>query len=50
MSRALPALRVHDRSVVLRTVKLLGRVLDTEGRSIRSIPLLHSASGGVGTS
>jgi DNA-binding Lrp family transcriptional regulator len=50
MSRALPALRVHDRSVVLRTVKLLGRVLDTEGRSVRSIPLLHSASGGVGTS
>jgi DNA-binding Lrp family transcriptional regulator len=40
MSRALPALRVQDRSVVLRVVKLLGRILDAEGRSVRSVPLL----------
>jgi DNA-binding Lrp family transcriptional regulator len=58
MSQVLPALRVQDRSVVLRTVKLLGRVLDAEGRSVRSVPLLaeeatpddHSASAGNGTS
>lgn len=40
MSQVLPALRIQDRSVVLRTVKLLGRVLDAEGRSVRSVPLL----------
>jgi len=40
MSQALPALRIQDRSVVLRVVKLLGRVLDGEGRSVRSVPLL----------
>ena len=40
MSQALPALRIQDRSMVLRTVKLLGRILDTEGRSVRSVPLL----------
>ncbi|RKT53596.1 Lrp/AsnC family transcriptional regulator [Saccharothrix australiensis] len=53
MSHALPGLRVQDRSVVLRTVKLLGRILDAEGRSVRSVPLLaegHSASAGNGTS
>ncbi len=53
LGQVLPALRVQDRSVVLRTVKLLGRVLDFEGRSIRSVPLLrddHSASAGNGTS
>lgn len=41
MSHALPALRIRDRSVVLRLVKLLGRILDAEGRSVRSVPLLH---------
>ncbi|MCS7477148.1 Lrp/AsnC family transcriptional regulator [Umezawaea endophytica] len=40
MSRALPALRIKDRAVVLRLVKLLGRILDAEGRSVRSVPLL----------
>lgn len=40
LSLALPALRVQDRSVVLRTVKLLGRVLDAQGRSVRSVPLM----------
>jgi len=63
ISHAVPALRIQDRSVVLRVVKLLGRVVDTEGRSVRSVPLLagedagpsvspppHPASGGSGTS
>jgi DNA-binding Lrp family transcriptional regulator len=54
MGQVLPALRVQDRSVVLRTIKLLGRVLDADGRSVRSVPLLadepHSASAGTGTS
>lgn len=40
MSEVAPALRVQDRSVVLRTVKPLGRVLDAEGRSVRSAPLV----------
>lgn len=53
MSQVLPALRVQDRSIVLRTIKLLGRILDAEGRSVRSVPLLadsHSASAGTGMS
>ncbi|MFC3995843.1 Lrp/AsnC family transcriptional regulator [Nocardiopsis sediminis] len=40
MSGELPTLRIHDRSVVLRTVKLVGRILDAEGRAVRSVPLL----------
>jgi DNA-binding Lrp family transcriptional regulator len=40
LSVAVPALRIQDRSVVLRSVKLLGRILDAEGRSVRSVPLL----------
>ncbi|GAA5039946.1 DNA-binding Lrp family transcriptional regulator [Thermocatellispora tengchongensis] len=40
MSQALPALRIQDRSVVLRTIKVLGRILDAEGRSVRSVPLI----------
>src|SRR3569833_1206304 len=44
MSQVVPALRIQDRSVVLRTVKLLGRVLDGEGRSVRSVPLLAGDS------
>ena len=47
MSHALPALRIQDRSVVLRVVKLLGRVLDAEGRSVRSVPLLTDTEPGV---
>jgi DNA-binding Lrp family transcriptional regulator len=49
MSHVLPGLRVQDRSIVLRTTKLLGRILDTAGRSVRSVPLLaedQSASAG----
>jgi hypothetical protein len=30
--------------VVLRTTKLLGRVLDTDGRSMRSVPLMAEGS------
>ncbi|MGW2283472.1 Lrp/AsnC family transcriptional regulator [Streptomyces phaeochromogenes] len=44
MRQVLPALRIRDRSLVLRTVKLLGRVLDSEGRSVRSVPLLAEDS------
>ncbi|MGW0477896.1 Lrp/AsnC family transcriptional regulator [Nonomuraea sp. NPDC003214] len=40
MSQELPALRVQDRSVVLSMTKLLGRVLDAEGRSVRAVPLV----------
>ncbi len=40
MGRKLPELRVQDRSVVLRMTKLLGRVLDDEGRCVRSVPLV----------
>jgi len=46
MSQVLPALRIQDRSMVLRTVKLLGRVLDAEGRSVRSVPLLAETGDG----
>ncbi|WP_029260191.1 MULTISPECIES: Lrp/AsnC family transcriptional regulator [unclassified Microbacterium] len=34
-----PPARIHDRVLVLRTVKLMGRVLDTVGRSEKHIPL-----------
>jgi DNA-binding Lrp family transcriptional regulator len=44
MRQVLPALRIQDRSLVLRTIKLLGRVLDSEGRSVRSVPLLAEDS------
>ncbi|MDG4769752.1 Lrp/AsnC family transcriptional regulator [Solwaraspora sp. WMMD792] len=44
MGQQLPALRVQDRSVVLNMTKLLGRVLDSEGRSVRSVPLYPDAA------
>jgi DNA-binding Lrp family transcriptional regulator len=47
MAEVLPALRVQDRSVVLRTVKLLGRVLTTGGRSVRSVPLTAEPDAGL---
>ncbi|MGI5347366.1 Lrp/AsnC family transcriptional regulator [Streptomyces sp. CA-250714] len=40
MGQEVPALRVQDRSVVLNMTKLLGRILDPEGRSVRAVPLL----------
>jgi DNA-binding Lrp family transcriptional regulator len=45
MGQELPALRVQDRSVVLNMTKLLGRILDREGRSIRSVPLVSDEDG-----
>jgi len=45
LNHVLPALRVQNRSVVLRVVKLLGRVLDAEGRSVRTVPLLAGDGG-----
>jgi len=41
LSRKLPRLTVADRSVVLRTVKHMGRLLDHEGRCIGVVPLRH---------
>ncbi|MDF5753457.1 Lrp/AsnC family transcriptional regulator [Spongiactinospora sp. TRM90649] len=40
LGQVLPALRIQDRSVVLLTIKLLGRVLDAEGRAVHSVPLV----------
>jgi DNA-binding Lrp family transcriptional regulator len=39
LSRKLPRLTVDDRSVVLRTVKHMGRLLDHEGRCTGVVPL-----------
>lgn len=41
LSRKLPRLTVTDRSVVLRTVKHMGRLLDHHGRCIGVVPLGH---------
>lgn len=41
LSRQLPRLTVDDRSVVLRTVKHMGRLLDREGRCVGVVPLRH---------
>lgn len=41
LSRKLPRLTVADRSVVLRTVKHMGRLLDRGGRSVGVVPLRH---------
>jgi DNA-binding Lrp family transcriptional regulator len=39
LARDLPSLRITDRIVVLRTVKLMGHVLDDSERRIRTVPL-----------
>ncbi|MER5227190.1 hypothetical protein [Streptomyces flaveus] len=39
LSRRLPRLTVGDRSVVLRTVKHMGRLLDHDGRCVGVVPL-----------
>ncbi|MER5935832.1 Lrp/AsnC family transcriptional regulator [Streptomyces sp. NPDC001928] len=39
LSRRLPRLTVADRSVVLRTVKHMGRLLDRDGRCVNVVPL-----------
>ncbi|WP_262698771.1 MULTISPECIES: Lrp/AsnC family transcriptional regulator [Streptomyces] len=41
LARRLPRLTVDDRSLVLRTVKHMGRLLDEDGRSVGVVPLLH---------
>ncbi|KPI18942.1 hypothetical protein OK074_1406 [Actinobacteria bacterium OK074] len=41
LSRKLPRPTVADRSVVLRTVKHMGRLLDHDGRGIAVVPLRH---------
>ncbi|MFD3473588.1 Lrp/AsnC ligand binding domain-containing protein [Streptomyces sp. NPDC058695] len=41
VSRRLPRLTVTDRSVVLRTVKHTGRLLDRDGHSVGGVPLRH---------
>ncbi|MFB7992038.1 Lrp/AsnC family transcriptional regulator [Streptomyces sp. NPDC056002] len=41
LARRLPRLAVADRSVVLRTVKHMGRLLDRNGRSVGVVPLRH---------
>ncbi|MGW3646015.1 Lrp/AsnC family transcriptional regulator [Streptomyces sp. NPDC000878] len=41
LSRQLPRLTVDDRSVVLRTVKHMGRLLDRDGRCVGVVPLRH---------
>ncbi|WP_405865896.1 MULTISPECIES: Lrp/AsnC family transcriptional regulator [unclassified Streptomyces] len=41
LSRKLPRLTVADRSVVLRTVKHMGHLLDHDGRCIGVVPLRH---------
>ena len=39
LARRLPRLTVDDRSLVLRTVKHMGRLLDGDGRSVGIVPL-----------
>ncbi|MFI6931882.1 Lrp/AsnC family transcriptional regulator [Streptomyces sp. NPDC050287] len=41
LSRQLPRLTVADRSVVLRTVKHMGRLLDRDGRCVGVVPLRY---------
>lgn len=41
LSRRLPRLTISDRSVVLRTVKHMGRLLDRDGRCVGVVPLRH---------
>ncbi|WP_017540642.1 Lrp/AsnC family transcriptional regulator [Nocardiopsis halophila] len=39
LAARLPGLRVTDRRMVLRTMKLMGQVMDEEGRYVRTVPL-----------
>jgi hypothetical protein len=47
LSRKLPRLTVADRSVVLRTVKHMGRLLDHDGRCVRVVPLRNPQVAGA---
>jgi hypothetical protein len=39
IAKRLPQVRIVDRLVVLRTVKRMGRLVDTQGRAIGVVPL-----------
>ena len=39
LAAEVPQMTIHDRSMVLRSIKRMGRELDLDGRSIRSVPL-----------
>jgi hypothetical protein len=39
MARRFPQVRITDRLVVLRTVKRMGRLVDTQGRAVGVIPI-----------
>jgi hypothetical protein len=39
VARALPHVRIVDRSIEMRSVKIAGQLLDEAGRSIRRIPI-----------
>lgn len=41
LTREFPDLRIHDRSVTVKAVKHVGRVLDGDGRSLRPVPLAY---------
>ncbi len=47
LPRKLPHLTVDDRSVVLRTVKHMGRLLDHAGRGVGVVPLSHPRGAGA---
>lgn len=39
LARRFPDLRVAERSVSLRSVKRMGRILDADGRAVRAVPM-----------
>ncbi|MBO0915914.1 hypothetical protein [Streptomyces laculatispora] len=39
LASSLPHLRIADRAVALRAVKLMGRLLDPDGRAIGFVPM-----------
>jgi DNA-binding Lrp family transcriptional regulator len=39
LAAEVPQMTIHDRSMVLRSIKRMGRELDLSGRSIRAVPL-----------
>ncbi|MGP3945861.1 MULTISPECIES: Lrp/AsnC family transcriptional regulator [Streptomyces] len=49
LSRRLPQLTIDDRSVVLRTVKHMGRLLDRSGHSVGIVPLRPFATPAPGS-
>lgn len=49
LSRRLPQLTIDDRSVVLRTVKHMGRLLDQSGHSVGIVPLRPFATPAPGS-